>query len=236
MSVNNMNNNLVSNLANTITEDILSLFGIPASSIRELWTSHCEKKLAESRDILFDEIKQGNFNNIADDDKISLMHRYTLAAMNGTARLNLRLLAKAINSITNGKQLPSPIYANEFNRYAQILETLSDEEIHLLAQLYKMREDDLEYIRLHNEPPKGISADYFTKLIAGYEYSQPEKAKEIKAMAGALLRTGLIYQEDIGYGGSYAYALTPFFDKIIKLVDFQDALDKEKERKEPSED
>lgn len=231
-----MNNNLVSNLANTITEDILSLFGIPASSIRELWTSHCEKKLAESRDILFDEIKQGNFNNIANDDKISLMHRYTLAAMNGTARLNLRLLAKAINSITNGKQLSSPIYANEFNRYAQILETLSDEEIHLLAQLYKMREDDLEYIRLHNEPPKGINADYFTKLIAGYEYSQPEKAKEIKAMAGALLRTGLIYQEDIGYGGSYAYALTPFFDKIIKLVDFQDALDKEKERKEPSED
>lgn len=225
-----MNNNLVSNLANTITEDILSLFGIPASSIRELWISHCEKKLAESRDILFDEIKQGNFNNIADDDKISLMHRYTLAAMNGTARLNLRLLAKAINSITNGKQLPSPIYANEFNRYAQILETLSDEEIHLLARLYKAREYDLEYIKLHNEPPKGINADYFTKLIAGYEYSEPEKAKEIKAMAGALLRTGLIYQENIGCGGSYVYALTPFFDKVIELVDFQDALDKEKER------
>lgn len=79
--------------------DILSLFGIPTSSIQELWNAHCERKLAESRDILFDEIKQGNFNNIADDDKISLMHRYTLAAMNGAARLNLRLLAKAINSI-----------------------------------------------------------------------------------------------------------------------------------------
>lgn len=191
------------------------------------WTAHCERKLAESRDILFDEITGGNFNNIADDDKISLMHRYTLAAMNGTARLNLRLLAKAINSIAKGEQLRSPIYANEFNRYAQILETLSDEEIHLLAQLYKMRENDLKYIKLHNEPPKGINADYFTKLIAGYEYSQPEKVKEIKAIAGALLRTGLIYQENVGYGGSYVYALTPFFDKIIELVDFQDALDKE---------
>lgn len=107
------------------------------------------------------------------------------------------------------------------------METLSDEEIHLLAQLYKMRENDLKYIKLHNEPPKGINADYFTKLIAGYEYSQPEKVKEIKAIAGALLRTGLIYQENVGYGGSYVYALTPFFDKIIELVDFQDALDKE---------
>ena len=145
--------------------DILSLFKIPTSSIQELWNAHCERKLAESRDILFDEITGGNFNNIADDDKISLMHRYTLAAMNGTARLNLRLLAKAINSIAKGEQLRSPIYANEFNRYAQILETLSDEEI--------------------------------------------------------------IYQENVGYGGSYVYALTPFFDKIIELVDFQDALDKE---------
>ncbi len=207
--------------------DILSFFGIPTSSIQELWNAHCERKLAESRDILFDEITQGNFNNIANDDKISLIHRYTLAAMNGAARLNLRLLAKAINSIVKGEQLPSPIYANEFNRYAQILATLSDEEIHLLAQLYKMREDDLKYIKLHNEPPKGINANYFTKLIAGYEYSQPEKVKETKAIAGALLRTGLIYQENVGCGGSYVYALTPFFDKIIELVDFQDALDKE---------
>lgn len=208
------------------TSSILDILS-STSSIQELWNTHCERKLAESRDILFDEITGGNFNNIADDDKISLMHRYTLAAMNGVARLNLRLLAKAINSIVKGEQLPSPIYANEFNRYAQILETLSDEEVHLLAQLYKIREDDLKYIKLHNEPPKGINANYFTKLIAGYEYSQPEKVKETKAIAGALLRTGLIYQENVGCGGSYVYALTPFFDKIIELVDFQDALDKE---------
>lgn len=229
-----MNNN-VTNIVVSVISDILSLFKIPTSSIQELWNAHCENKLAESRDILFDEITQGNFNNIADDDKISLMHRYTLAAMNGAARLNLRLLAKAINSIANGEQLPSPIYANEFNRYAQILETLSDEEIQLLAQLYKMREDDLKYIRLHNEPPKGINADYFTKLLTNYEYTTPEKVKEIKAIAGALLRTGLIYQENIGCGGSYIYALTPFFDKIIELVDFQDALDKEKKQQESPE-
>lgn len=207
--------------------DILSLFKIPTTSLNEMWNAHCEKKLAESRDILFDEITEGNFDNIADDDKISLMHRYTLAAMNGAARLNLRLLAKAINNIANGEQLSSPIYANEFNRYAQILETLSDEEIHLLAQLYKIREDDLEYIRHHNEPSKGINADYFTKLLTNYECTSPEKAKEIKAIAGALLRTGLVYQEAVGFGGVNVYALTPFFDKIIELVDFQDALDKE---------
>ena len=220
-------NNEATNVLTSAILDILSRFGIPNSSFQELWNIHREKKLAETRDILFDEITQGNFNNIADDDKISLMHRYTLAAMNGTARLNLRLLAKAINSIANDENLSSLIYANEFNRYAQILETLSNEEIRLLAKLYKMREADLEYIKLHNETPKGINADYFTKLLMGYKYSQPEKIKEIKAIACALLRTGLIYQENVGCGGSYVYALTPLFDRIIKLVDFQDALNKE---------
>ena len=44
--------------------DILSLFKIPTTSLNEMWNPHCENKLAESRDILFDEIKQGNFNNI----------------------------------------------------------------------------------------------------------------------------------------------------------------------------
>ena len=228
MSVNNMNNNLVSNLANTITEDILSLFGIPTSSIRELWTSHCEKKLAESRDILFDEIKQGNFNNIADDDRISLMHRYTLAAMNGTARLNLRLLAKAINSITNGKQLPSPIYANEFNRYAQILETLSDEEIHLLANMHQYRKDATPP-RTTNSP-QGIKYhdDFIQNFANHYKYQYKKSDGEYKSLCCALLRTGLIYP--IPTIRDTTYNLSPFFDKIIELIDFQDALDKEKEQ------
>ena len=68
------------------TSSILDILS-STSSIQELWNAHCERKLAESRDILFDEITGGNFNNIADDDKISLMHRYTLAAMNGAAFL-----------------------------------------------------------------------------------------------------------------------------------------------------
>lgn len=122
-----MNNNLIS----SAIFDILSLFKIPTATFQSMWSTHCEKKLGESRDILVEEIQQGDFSRVDDDDKVSLLHRYTQAAMNGAARINLRLLAKAINSLAQNEKLASPIYANEFNRYATVLETLSDKEIQL---------------------------------------------------------------------------------------------------------
>ena len=130
-------------LTNSIVTDILSLFQIPSDTLQNLLNKHREKKLESSRDILFEEIEQGAFDNINDDDKISLIHRYVQAAMNGSARVNLRLLAKSINSLTKGKKLSKPIYANAFNRFAQALETLSDEEIEILAKLYNMRESKI---------------------------------------------------------------------------------------------
>ena len=155
------------------------------------------------------------------------MHRYSLAVMNGTARLNLRLLAKAINNIANGKQLSSPIYANEFNRYAQILETLSDEEIHLLANIYQYKKNSAHPSVTISPTEIKYKDDFLQNFANHYQYQYKKSHKEYKSLCCALLRTGLIYQENIGCGGSYVYALPPFFDKIIELVDFQDALDKE---------
>lgn len=218
-----MSNSLVSS---AIT-DILSLFNIPTNTLETLWNKHCEKRLFESRDILFNEIENGSFNNMADDDKISLMHRYTQAAMNGVARINLRLLAQAINNLAKGYKLSKSIYANDFNRYAQMLETLSDNEINLLAQLYNAREQDKKYIKENGNPPLGISGNYIERFMINLEYTDPDNYKNIKATMGALLRTGLIYQSSIGANNSIQYALSPFFDEIILLVDFQDVLKKE---------
>ena len=221
-----MNNNLVS----SAIFDILSLFKIPTATFQSMWSTHCEKKLEESRDILVEEIQQGDFSRLGDDDKVSLLHRYAQAAMNGAARINLRLLAKAINSLAQNEKLASPIYANEFNRYATVLETLSDEEIQLLANLYILKKENEGYIKQNREAEPGINADPYTKLITSLEFTDPDGISVIQATAGALLRTGLIYQKDIGYGGKISYCLSPFFDKIISLVDFQDALNKEQNK------
>lgn len=206
--------------------DILGLWGIPTNSIQELWNQHQEKVLSSSRDVLLEEIEKGNFNNVADDDKISILHRYTQAAMNGVARINLRLLAKAINSLIKGNGLSKTIYANEFNRYASSLESLSNEEIHLLANMYQYRQNA-------NPPcsritPNGITFenDFIQNFAKHYKYEHNITDEQYKSMCCALLRTGFLYP--VNYVRDTYYALSPVFDEIVELVDFQDAFDKEK--------
>ena len=216
---------MANDLTNSAICDILSLFGIPTNTIQNIWHQHIEKKLIESKDIFFDEIDQGNFGNIGSDDKVSVLHRYLQAAMNGAARINLRLLAKAINSLANGEKLIKPIYANKFNRYAQVLENISVEEIHLIASMYEYRKNA--------QPPhiqttrNGIEYknDFLHNFSKHYCYKNKISEKQYISMCSALLRTGLVYPNT--YIRGVAYDLSPFFDEIIELIDFQDALNKE---------
>lgn len=210
--------------------DILSLFGIPSNTMQSLWDKHFEKKLSASRDILFEEIEQGILANVADDDKISLMHRYAQAAMNGAARINLRLLAKAINSLAKGENLAKPIYANKFNRYAQALETLSEEEIQVLASLYDTREQHRKYVKENKTPPPGINGNYAERFYINLEYLKGENRERTITSLCSLCRTGLVYQNGVGALDSIQYLLSPFFDEVVQLVDFQDALDKDNKK------
>lgn len=221
---------MTKDLINSAICDILSLFRIPTATIGSLWNLHCEKRLAASRDILFDEIEQGVFDNIADDDKISLMHRYAQAAMNGAARINLRLLAQAINSLAKGENFAKPIYANEFNRYAQTLETLSEEEIHLLASMYQYRKESTPPHSTITPFEIKYEDDFIEKFASYYQHKNQITYVHYQALCSALLRTGLIYQTGIGALRTIQYKLSPFFDEIIQLVDFQDALNKETQR------
>lgn len=43
--------NMANDVANSALYDILSLFGIPTTTLQELWQQHCEQKISESRDI-----------------------------------------------------------------------------------------------------------------------------------------------------------------------------------------
>lgn len=219
---------MVKDLINSAITDILSLFGVPTSTTQTLWNLHCEKRLAASRDILFDEIKQGIFSNIEDDDKISLMHRYAQAAMNGAARINLRLLAQAINSLAKGENFAKPIYANEFNRYAQALETLSEEEIHLLASMYQYRKDAIPPHSSITPNVVKYENEYIENFEKHYRYKSNISYAKYVSLCSALLRTGLIYPVNQIRGTKYA--LSPFFDEIIQLVDFEDVLKRETQK------
>ena len=147
------------------------------------------------------------------------------AAMNGSARINLRLLAQAINSLSKDEKQSKPIYANEFNRYAQALETLSEDEIHLLASMYEYRKNARSpYTRI---TARGIECenDFLQNFSKHYRYENKISEEQYISMCSALLRTGLIYPRT--YIRETTYDLSPFFDEIVALIDFQDALKKE---------
>lgn len=234
-------------IAISIASDILSLFHFPlTATYQALFKEHLQKKAGQARDILLEEISDSDFSKIDEDDRLSVMHRYLLAASNGEARLNLRILAQLIRGLLNNKNLSSPLYASEFNRYSKILEGLSYEEIQILATLYKFK--------LQNDTEKNITGfQYSVSIVPADPSHYTDKAKrwlsgmpvaikvaqgnvhenygnkvmdsdDFEATLSALSRTGLVYQ---GNGDKKNYELSSLFYKIIELVDFQEALNKE---------
>ncbi len=225
-----MGKNIISELTSSAVKDILSFLNItiPVESIQKLWNNFQKSKEEQARDILQDEIEQGNFNNIAVDEKLSIIHRYILSAKNGNARINLRLLAQLISGLMNGEKLTKGLYASEFNRYSSQLESLSYEEIQVLALLAKCREDAIQEV----QEPAYLNAQVRVYQRSNEHYflrarSQFDNPKEFNSLVLALQRTGFIAS---GQGQTVGiYELSPFFDKITQLIDFQEALKKEPE-------
>lgn len=234
-------------IAISIASDIVSLFRFPlTATCHALLTKHLQTKAEQARNILTEEIANGDFSKIDEDDRLSVMHRYLLAASNGEARLNLRILAQLIRGLLNNKNLSSPLYASEFNRYSKILEGLSYEEIQILAALYKFK--------VQNDKEKNITGfQYSVSIVPADPSHYTDKAKrwlsgmpvvikneqgnvhedyrnkvmdsdDFEATLSALSRTGLVY---LGNGDKKNYELSSLFYKIIELVDFQEALNKE---------
>ena len=212
--------------------DILSHFGIPTATAMQIYSDVLEKRASEALEILLLEVRQGNFKNVDKNDVISVLARFQRDAMEGVARNNLLLMARVINGMADKQELKAPI----FLRYANILASLSKEEIIVLGIMarYKSRPE------LKNMPSAG---EY------GMEYKDPEK-DELKAklpnypaIQQALTRTGLVFftvnsqaAEDFKLdGGNFSdtsgtltmpinskidYQLTPLMDEILKYTDF----------------
>ena len=235
----------IKRLGVSAVEDILAFFGVPVTTLQELWDIHQERKAGIARDILLEEICEDNLSRIDNDDKISILHRYLQAAMNGEARVNLRILAKLIRGLLNNEDLQPALYASEFNRYAKILEGLSYEELQILATLYKFKQEDasveMRPFPMMRPPPQADYSPYPIKAMQWLAGGKPQIFKkgvgwvaeksngkifeqdEFKAMVGALARTGLVSLVN-GMDAGY-YELSPLFFKVAELVDFREALE-----------
>lgn len=160
--------------------DVLSCFGIPTGTAMEIYNDILDKRSKDAMEILLSEFRQGNFENIDENEIISIIARFQRDAMEGVAKNNLRLMAQVINGMAEKKNLKAP----SFLRFANIVASLTEDEIHVLSIMCE------EACKLQNtldgmkSQPLLINNPGKTKLekeIQNYEIIQQ-----------SLLRTGLL--------------------------------------------
>lgn len=128
-------------LSAAMISDVLSYFQIPgAGTVLGVYEKILEKRRTEALHILLTEIRQGNFANLDRDETVSVIARYLRDAQEGTAKNNLKILAKTIKGMADQENL----IAITFNRYASVISALTQNEIELLG--FMAREEAFDYL------------------------------------------------------------------------------------------
>ncbi len=174
-----------------------------------------EKRMGAALDLLLDEIADGK--RPAKDVKeagelLAILHRYLEAARQGTARLNLRLMAKVLR----GQFEREEISAEAFLRHAAILSTLTGEEVVFLATLCR------HYRQAAGRDSVRVYRDVVEVLAGG----SSERRDELQALATGVQRTGLVNPiiKPVLGGAGYHVEPSPQLWKLVEFASLEDAL------------
>jgi hypothetical protein len=173
----------------------------------------------QARDIVIEELSQGRalIESIEEVDELAaILLKYIRAAEEGTARLNLRLMAMTIRGMTHKRTLT----ASRFLYYAGFLATLSREEVIALATLYK--NEALEPDRISDNEARGRArVRAREELVPAFFPTE----RHLNGTLQAATRTGLVVGAS-GWG-ALVYETTPLMEEVASLASFRDALEKE---------
>lgn len=194
------------------------MFGSPPTgSLREKIAGMLEKRLNNAREIFIEELKQGDrsLHQIDEIDEVAAMfYRYIRAAQEGVARLNLQLMAQVICSLTAQR----PIYPSRFLRYADLLASLSREEIIALGTLYHMTVPHGAIPLTESDIRMDVSIktrDHLASIFGDHE---------ALATLNALTRTGLVLHSS-AYPSDECFYASARLKKLTEITDFRRALD-----------
>jgi hypothetical protein len=148
------------------------------------------------------------------EEAVTVVHRYLRAAQEGTARANLRVMARVID----GQARRGRISADEFLPYAAILATLREAEIILLGTYHRHWLSEAAGVEGGGDV-RGQKATLLAakELVPGL---YPDR-DEFMAAQGALLRTGFLRLAAVGNGDFYA--ATRFFLALCEIAPFEAA-------------
>jgi hypothetical protein len=216
-----------------LVSDAFELTGTHGGSVAGAVIGRYFRRRGEhARDILFEELRRSNISDAQatlEDDAVAVIVRYLRAAREGAARLNLRLLAKAIA----GKLGAGSLVADEFLQYAEAIGSLSREEVHVIGTMYKnwrahqdlASTDAQEAARKYGDP-WGLTSQELMRLGM--------KEELIYTIASRAQRSGLIYPmsgiggfPDKAGAGNLIFRVSPLLIELGMTIDFEDALRRE---------
>ncbi len=207
-------------LAGSVTSDALTLLlGIPTATLQTAFGQHLADRLNEAGAILREEIRAGNVDvatAAGENDGIGIVYSYMLAARNGAARRNLRMLAKVIV----GQARRDRLYADEFNRYAEMLSRLSRDEIVVVGRYFALVQEELA--NRDDNDSEHARSDAWNRLVDEMVPGEFPDRSHVENVCTLAMGHGLVLAIS-AYGG-LAYAPSPLMREISELVDFQEVL------------
>lgn len=164
-----------------------------------------DKRRVAAQEILMEAIKREGIENLQfkegdADDLVQMIMRFSKAAEAGTARQNLKLLAQVMVGLKRNRTFEF----DKFQACANLLETLTRNEILFLGRMYGF---------YHDNPGKNDYRAFLDSLSETFEI------REAEALAAALMRTGMLLP--ISAMGGTNYAPAPRLSEICELAEIE---------------
>jgi hypothetical protein len=186
------------------------LTGLPGGNVLvEAVQAVQDRRQRQAREILLEELRQGEafIERVEEIDEIAAMLlKYVRMAEEGTARLNLRMMAMIIR----GMSIKRTLVASKFLYYASFIAALGREEVIAITTLYKNE-------RI-NSPRSRARLDTKAELVPSIFPTE----EHLNGALQAASRTGLVIPRS-GWG-SLVYETTPLMEEVASLAPLQDAL------------
>ena len=203
------------NVASHIASDIASVLGIPTTALGATLRSYIERQQEVALKILLEELTKGKIDDLhvaAEDERVAIVYQYFIAARNGAARRNLRLLARSIIGLARRDRL----FVDEFSKYQHVLERLTRDQIVVVGC----------YLTEFSKHSQGIEA--WKSMVSNLVPNDFPTDGHLRYIINECVALGLIVPAS-GYG-MLVYHTSPLLHEITELTDFTEILAEERAR------